>query len=340
VPFVGRDAEVRQVVGHLASGRLTAVVSAPGLGKTALLDEGVAPALETDGWIVVRFRDWRGKNAVAELKEAMDAALGESEHTGRPVAVLLDQFEDSMRCHAGANEELAEAIASRTAAFAVGIQEHAVEALERFGPYRRVDLGPLDRDTAVAVLREMGVAEASIPELADALAAAFRGGVHPFFLVLGAERLLSGKVALADYGGADRLILESLDPKLGELNSTHSELFFRWCNVLISPDNLASGNGARQAVTAEALTEYSGKLNRFALSLMPALEEAGVLRTIGGRYEIARECYTPLIRDWWLRKEAAAIARDRARFRVRSVSLAVGAMVLVYALWLALTWKG
>ncbi len=87
--------------------------------------------------------------------------------------------------------------------------------------------------------------------------------------------------------------------------------------------------------------EYAGKLNRFGMALMPALMEVGILRTVelpgGMRYEIARDCYVPLIRDWWRRREAALIARRRAQFRVRSISVAIGSIVLVYIVWLIMS---
>jgi hypothetical protein len=147
----------------------------------------------------------------------------------------------------------------------------------------------------------------------------------------------SGAAALQIYGGADRLVLESFDARLSELNPTHAELFFRWCNLLISSDD------QRQAVTSKGLLDYAGKLNRFGLSLLPLLMEAGVLRTIelpgGMRYELARDCYAVLARDWWRRHEAALIARRRARFRVTSISVAVGSIVTMYVVWLIMSLK-
>jgi hypothetical protein len=52
------------------------------------------------------------------------------------------------------------------------------------------------------------------------------------------------------------------------------------------------------------------------------------------RYEVARDCYTPMLRDWWDRREAAIIARRRAQFRVRSLWVAGGAILMVYIVWL------
>jgi hypothetical protein len=91
----------------------------------------------------------------------------------------------------------------------------------------------------------------------------------------------------------------------------------------------------------EALLDYAGRLNRFALALLPVLIENGILRTVEMperiRYEIARDSMAPILRDWWKRREAALIARRRALFRVRSVSIAVGSIVALYVVWLVLS---
>jgi hypothetical protein len=41
-----------------------------------------------------------------------------------------------------------------------------------------------------------------------------------------------------------------------------------------------------------------------------------------------------VIKDWWSRKESSIVARQRAMFRVRSISIAVGAIVLAYLVYL------
>jgi hypothetical protein len=52
------------------------------------------------------------------------------------------------------------------------------------------------------------------------------------------------------------------------------------------------------------------------------------------RYELARECLAPILRDWWERREAVIVARRRAAFRIRSLSVAAGAIILTYVIWL------
>jgi hypothetical protein len=73
------------------------------------------------------------------------------------------------------------------------------------------------------------------------------------------------------------------------------------------------------------------------------LIDEGILRTVDlpdkTRYEIARDSMVPLVQDWWKRREAMLIARRRAQFRVRSISLAVGLIVALYAVYLYLSFR-
>jgi hypothetical protein len=67
----------------------------------------------------------------------------------------------------------------------------------------------------------------------------------------------------------------------------------------------------------------------------------GILRPIETReairYEIARECYAPIVRDWWERREAQIVAKRRAAFRVKSITVAVSAIILMYVVWLIIS---
>jgi hypothetical protein len=127
-------------------------------------------------------------------------------------------------------------------------------------------------------------------------------------------------------------VLESLDGAIAELSSTQVDLLFRWCNILISPEK------HRLSVTEKGLNEYAGKWNKFAPRLLELLMGSGVLRTVETpeaiRYEISRDCFAPILRDWWERREAVIVARRRAVFRVTSISVAVSAIVLVYVVWI------
>jgi hypothetical protein len=184
--------------------------------------------------------------------------------------------------------------------------------------------------------------------LINAPAAAFNGGVHPYFLTYGAARLLDAEIHLTSrvarmstldsLGGADRLIMESLDARVGELNKPHSELFFRWCGILVSPE------GRALAVTEKALTECAGNLQRSVPELLPILMKMGLLRTfeISGtpRYELGHRCMAPIVRDWWQRREAATAAREKRRLRIQALSFgAVSVVVMIYAVWLFMNGK-
>jgi hypothetical protein len=376
----GRAEVIGEIVGNCRAERVTVVTSEPGLGVTSLLDAGVAPALRREGLIVVTFRDWQGRFFASNLRDALAEAAREADplffaeaapldqmlkgirqRCGKPIAVLLDQFEDYLRGHVNTeisaefDAELAHAIGSREGLFVIGMQEYAIPALERMKQHianllgYQVRLAPL----SVEAGKEIVIAEARRMALdvePDAIAAIVtapviaRGdnGVHPYFLNVATEQLLDAEKRMKSHAlrmaviearhGVDRVVLESLDPTIGEFGKTHMELLFRWCNILISPEK------HRLSVTEKGLTDYAGKLNRFVLTLLPLLTRTGILRHFQApdaiRYEISRDCLTLILRDWWERREAALVARRRALFRIRSVSVAGSAIILMYVIWL------
>lgn len=379
--FCGRDREIREIEQHAKASRHVVLSALPGMGLTALIEEALAPAWRAEGFIAVSFREWQGRGFATEFREALAEAVRQQADPGffvqpellvemierirvrtrKPVALLLDQFEDYLRCHVGTDisdffdAELSHAIAGRECRVVIALQEHAIEAFRRFEQYVpnlmgfHVRLGPLypaeAKELVARAAAEHGVAfePALVDALVGAPAAECQGGARPFFLMAGVQRLLdaaregnkaaTGALVLEAYGGADRLILESLDSKLASLTPTQAELFLRWCNLLLSDKD------ERRAVTTQGLSDCSGKLNRLVPTLLPVLTEAGILRTIdlpgGVRCEFARECQAPLIRDWCRRREAALIAKNQADFRVRALSLA--AVVIVAALWVYLS---
>ena len=383
----GRAEEVKTVLAACAAGRVTVVSSAPCMGVTSFLEAGVTPALQREDCIVVVFRAWPGRYFAAGLREkiaesvrllsATDFSVGGDElgellrrgckRTGKRIALVLDQFDDYLRCHAGTDiAEAFDAELARAAQLAgaapllFGLQNHALEAFGRLQqvipnllgshiqlqPLRRDDVGQWVRREAERRRLELqpGVEQA----LLAGQTAASAGGIHPFLFAVGLQRLMeaetrmrSGAVRVStiqEYGGPDTLILEALDLPLAELSSTHVDLFFRLCRILIA------GDGRRQSATEQALTDYAGRLNRFVLTLLPVLIGKNILRSVevrdGIRYEIARDGLVPIIRHWWDKREAVMVARRRARFRIRSLSVAVGTMILAYVAWLTLTWKG
>ena len=376
----GREHEIETILYNCKAGRLTVVTSPPGMGASSLIRAGVEPALRRAGYTTVVYSDWQGKTVAKQLRDAIVRAIHEQADggfiatpeslldllshaelkTGKTVAVLLDQFEDYVRCHTGTDvaddfdAELANAISTRSGRFVIGLQTPSLSAFERLSQYVpnlmgfTIQVPPLSSEaakqlvTGAAAEAELTIEPAAVDMLVASTVAAVDGGGHPLFLKLGAERLfdaefvLKSKVARASTltanGGVDRLILEAVDPIVAQLGTTHSELFFRWIPFFLSKE------GTRQAASEKALTEHAGKYNRFVKTLLPMLTKSGLMRSLatsaGVRYEFARESTSLVINDWWSRAEASIVARQRAQFRVRSLSIAAGAIILAYLIYM------
>jgi len=376
----GRQRDIQGIVDDCKSDHLVVLSHEPGMGASSLLKYGLPPAFAAEGAITLVWSDWQGNSFIADLKEAIAEAVrqqadrnffAETERldeilrrahkkTGRPLLLLLDEFEDYLRCHSGSHlsdsfdAELSSAVAGHYAWFVVAIQSHAIGPFERLSQYVPNLMGfhrklpPLTGEAArEAVLaeasrRSMDVETAVAEALVSCKTVACEGGIHPFFLMRGVTRILDAESRLKSTvarlstfqlnGGPDRLVLESLDDTLSDLSSTSAELLFHWCKILISPQK------NRASLTEKALSDYAGRLNRFVLTTLPQLREIGLLRSVQildvTRYEISRECLTPILHDWWTRREAALLARRRAQFRVRSISVAAGAIVTMYITWL------
>ncbi len=389
----GRADEIRETIEHCRAERLTVITSEAGLGVTSLLQAGVFPALRRDGFIVATFHDWPGRSFLTQLKEAIAHAVREQADplfaaqnedleelldrirtlTEKRVAVLLDQFEDYIRCHANTmlsdsfDAALANVITRRKGVFVIGLQHHAIPAFDRMGQHipnllgYRIVLPPISaEDARAAVLAEARTLELEVePEALEALVTApivvrpqagpgenpavnSEPKVHPFFLkvatgiLLDAEaRVKSPNVRAATIearDGVDRIVLTAFDGLIAGLGSTQMDLLFRWCDLLISAEN------HRLAVTEKGLTESAGKLSRFVPRVLEQLTGTGLLRPVETsdtvRYEVARECYAPILRDWRERRKTTVVARRRAIFRITSISVAVSAIVLAYVIWL------
>jgi hypothetical protein len=381
----GRADVVRQIVDNCRAERLTVLTSEPGMGVTSTLQAGAAPALRRRGFIVAVFSDWQGNSFAAGLREAIaNAVRAEADplftannepleelleivraRTGSRAVVLLDQFEDYLRCHLntvlsdGFDREIAHAVSMRKGVFVIGLQDYAIPAFERLGQHIanllgfQIVLPPLTVEAArEAVLAEARSVDLEVePAALDALVTAPAvvpeddvsdvKRVHPFFLKVATWKLIDAETRLKspllraatieDLGGVDRMVLELLDTPVSALESGQVDLLFRWCTILISQEK------QRLAVTKKGLIDYAGKYKRFAPKLLELLTESGVLRSVKTqettRYEISRECFTPILRDWWERREAVIVVRRRAAFRFRSVFVAISAIVLMYAIW-------
>lgn len=376
----GRDQETLLIVEACRMDRLIVLSHEPGMGAGFLLESCARPALAAEGYISLVWNEWQGSFCTSQLKEAIaDAVRKEADpaffgrtetldellvrvfrRTSRRVALLLDNFEDYLRCQTGSDladifdAELSHAVAGHSGRFLISLQAHALPALERFSQFIpnlfgcHLQLPPLTPDAAreaghaEAARRGMELEPAALQALLECTAAKSGGGIHPFFFMRGLTALMDAESRLKSSvvrlptlelnGGADRLILSSLDYTLHELDVTQTELLFRWCRLLISPAR------NRVSVTATALLDHAGKLNRFAESALPVLVNIGLLRVVDAagtqQYEISRDTLTPLLYDWWQRKEAELVARRRAQFRVRSVSVAVAAILMIYISWL------
>jgi len=385
----GRADVVREIVDNCRAERLTVLTAEAGLGVTSVLQAGALPALHRRGFIVASFSDWQGRFFATGLKEAIANGVREDAdplfcahdepldelleqirtQTGNRIVILLDQFEDYVRCHSNTvlsdafDAELAHAIATRKGVFVIGLQAHALPAFERLGQHIpnllgfQIVLPPMSIEAARdAVLSEarafsLEVEPAALDKLTSALVVGPGDGassqnegkgVHPFFLKVATGILIEAETRLKSpvlraatieaRDGVDRIVLESLDAGIAKLDSTQIELLFRWCNILISPEK------NRLSVTQKKLTKDAGRLNRLVPRLLELLTGSGVLRSVETpeaiRYELSRECYAPILRDWWERREASIIARKRAVFRITSISVALSAVVLMFIVWM------
>jgi hypothetical protein len=247
------------------------------------------------------------------------------------------------------------------------LQEHGIGAFGRMNALipnllgYRIQLAPLSAEAARAtvVSEARGMKMEVEPAALDALVSAptvvrDTGKAHPFFLKLATRLLLIAEAnskigtegsrspilrasTIESSGGVDRVILESCDAPIAQLGAakqgkTSVEFLFRSRGILISPD------GERLAVTAKRLVAGAGNLHRLVPALLPQLTEMGVLRAVetpeAVRYEIARECYAPILRDWWERRESVIVAHRRLLFRIVSITVALSAILVIYAIWI------
>ena len=315
--------------------------------------------------IAAAVRDQADPDFFAEAESLKEMLARIRFRTGRGMVLLLDDFHEYLRCHRNSDlsdsfdAEISSVLAARDGCTVLGIHDESLADLERLRPHvpnltsYRHPLHLLSTEEAKEMVRLRADAAGFEvePGLYGPLLAgepiAESAGFHPFYLSIAVDRLADAEKRLKSHllrastlalnKGAATLVLESFDGRIDELPSSQRELFFRWCNILIVEDK-ETGLKKRAAITEKALTEYAGKLNRFALSALPRLTGENLLRQVDVgstlRYEIARECFVPIIQYWWERREAAIIARGRAIFRVTSISLAVGSILLVYVVYL------
>lgn len=355
----GRGATTLLAAGVAASLRAAGAIPVyyaawQGRNFSTQLKEAVAEA--------VREHDDRFFAQAESLEEVVTRAHNQ---TGRRVVLLLDQFEEYLRFHTGTDisdefdAELGQATNSRYGHVVVALQDHSLTAFDRLSHLipnlmgHCLRLEPLTQDAAREIVRAMAEEEfvtvdaAVVDSFATAEAATTDGGVHAWLLSEGIRSLLESAAKskppaangamLEALGGANELILRCRDNEIEKLNLSHKELLFRWCDILIAKD------GHRLAATEAALTEHSGRLGRFVQTLLPLLVGNGMLRQvhIGGtaRYELSRESLTVILRYWYTKQESAMAARRRAQFRIRSMTIATGSILVLYLIWLYMNWK-
>jgi WD40 repeat protein len=156
--FFGREREIEVIVANLMASRLTVLYGPSGVGKTSLLQAGVAHRLRREQHaIVVVFSAWTG-DAVANLLDAVEAAVGDGAgplRRGVPLAdalaawtrrldaelyLVLDQFEEYFLYHENERgpgtlaDELPEALrrAGLRVNFLIGIREDSLASLDAF----------------------------------------------------------------------------------------------------------------------------------------------------------------------------------------------------------------
>jgi WD40 repeat protein len=177
--FFGREREQVVITANLRTSRLTILYGTGGVGKSSLLQAGVAPTLrEQEASAVIVFREWQSDdyqadlhrqiidavNAVLSAEAGADLLSGDAGHLddllemasaalGRTVFVILDQFEDYFLYHEsdlrrpGFESELASAINSDEidANFLFVVPEESLSKLDRLAPRIPYVLGNLFR---------------------------------------------------------------------------------------------------------------------------------------------------------------------------------------------------
>lgn len=371
----GRAAETEEIVLNCRSGRLTVVDSEPDLGVSTLLRAAAEPALRRDGFITVVYSDWQGRHIGAQLRQAVISAVKDQTGaninpefdslrdiiarvirvTEKPVAILLDQFEEYLRCHWGTevsddfDAAIANVVTSRTTGLVIGIESQGIEILERLSQQipnllgHRVTLGPLTSDAArdavshYAARAKMEIESAAVAEIVASPAVASGEGVNPLMVRLAADRLFEAErragssaaraSTLRSHGGADHLVMRSLDPLMLELGMTQAALFSRWFPFLYA-------HGRRRVVSEKTLRGHSGNRTRTAIRLLPKLIQYGLMATYetsnGMRFTIARGATALILEDWRRRRESSLQTKQRALFGLAFVLIAAIVLIAGY----------
>jgi WD40 repeat protein len=240
VLFFGREREIEVIVANLVATRLTILYGPSGVGKTSVLQAGVAPRLRREGAAVLLFSSWSSdvlKDLVDQLRKRPD------DHAPSELHVVLDQFEEFFLYHdtEGPFGELAQLISDREvrANFLISVREDALAQLDAFktrvpnlfGNFLRLDrldrraatraiLGPLER---YAELESASGPVRAEPELVDEILDSVTAGR----IVLGVTGRGSAEVAGKDDGGIEAPYLQLVLARLWEVEREHGSDMLR-----------------------------------------------------------------------------------------------------------------
>ena len=100
--FVGREEDVRRIIAQLYGSRITVLYGSSGVGKSSVIEAGVARELRSRADVLfISFRDWQ-TNPTAGLKKAIhDAADTHAGHdvglsTAKPLAELIEECSEKL----------------------------------------------------------------------------------------------------------------------------------------------------------------------------------------------------------------------------------------------------
>ena len=160
--FFGRERDIRIISSNLYAASLTVLYGSSGVGKSSVLQAGVAPRLRSSPrTAVVIFNEWSGKSLLATLKakclDAIATADGKNVHVntsfpldeflfaatqafGGTLIIILDQFEEYFLYHPETDKkntfdaEFARAVNREEVDvnFLISMREDALSKLDRF----------------------------------------------------------------------------------------------------------------------------------------------------------------------------------------------------------------
>lgn len=162
--FFGRERDRQLLIASLYASRLTILFGPAGVGKTSILQAGVAAHLHSrPNQRIIVFKDWESspdiplKNAILQEAKSVSlqvpqidsnqtlARIGDelANYLDEPMMVVLDQFEDYLQSHRSSSEsisfetELGQAVnrADSALSFLISIREDMLAKLDRLEPY-------------------------------------------------------------------------------------------------------------------------------------------------------------------------------------------------------------